>query len=151
MPSPLALWFVQFVSGTPVQPLPSNPLTTSPNASTSWTPSATASFSPSPAAYFTFATPGFAQFTQFVSGTPVQPLPSNLLTSSPNASTSYTSSATASSSPSPTAYVTFSMSKKWTLLNKMVIQIMICLPGHGAAGVAGTEPSEPNPTLPPHI
>ena len=56
MPSSLVPGIAQFVSGTPAQPPPSNPLTSYPNASTSWTPSATASSSPSLAAYSTFST-----------------------------------------------------------------------------------------------
>jgi hypothetical protein len=59
--------------------------------------------------------PGIAQF---VSGTLAQPPPSNPLTSSLNASTSWTPSATASSSPSLAAYFTFSTSERWTLPNK---------------------------------
>ena len=54
--SSLVPGIAQFVSGTPAQPAPSNPLTSSPNVFISWTPSAIASSSPSLAAYFTFST-----------------------------------------------------------------------------------------------
>jgi hypothetical protein len=97
-------------------------------------PSPPPSIAPNPFRFFSqmlsSLVPGIAQF---VSGTPAQPLPSNLLTNSPNASISWTPSATASSSPSLADYFTFSTSERWTLTNKHARALSNFSPVHSPA------------------